>query len=29
VGIVMVEVVVDGRFEFGHRGEDTAPALST
>src|SRR5271167_3214723 len=21
----MVEVVVDGRFEFGHRGEDTAP----
>ena len=25
MGIVMVEVVVDGRFEFGHRGEDTAP----
>ena len=25
VGIVMVEVVVDGRFEFGHRGENTAP----
>jgi hypothetical protein len=22
---VMVEVVVDGRFEFRHRGEDTAP----
>ena len=21
----MVEVVVDGRFEFGHRGEDPAP----
>ena len=25
VGIVMVEVVVDGCFEFGHRGENTAP----
>jgi hypothetical protein len=25
VGIVMVEVVMDGRFQFGHRGEDTAP----